>query len=352
MRDGSAAVIVSIDGIRVQNAQCSDVEGREQAGGMESGVVACTASCGIVAAGREVCIGITLLSPKLRAITAPHVIPFVLHATESRSRHDACHISVLPMRLAHGNRQKIPYTIAMESAAEAASGDAHHAASRARACLRANVEDDSQEARWAGACDSDEPDSHFNTPLLVDLSSPDIIEKLPDSVWVGGLGNVSLAWPANHLGPAGRAGVFKVLPISYAAYDDFIRPHSLPKVLVWGHLVSPRVCLLKVLVLGHLVSPRVCLLKVLVWGYLVSPRACLLKVLVWGHLVSPRACLHKVLVWGHLVSPRMCLLYTVSDPLSCSFLLVPVQGVRFRALSSRSHVCLPAPQTLRAAPRG
>ena len=288
MRDGSAAVIVSIDGIRVQNAQCSDVEGREQAGGMESGVVACTASCGIVAAGREVCIGITLLSPKLRAITAPHVIPFVLHATESRSRHDACHISVLPMRLAHGNRQKIPYTIAMESAAEAASGDAHHAASRARACLRANVEDDSQEARWAGACDSDEPDSHFNTPLLVDLSSPDIIEKLPDSVWVGGLGNVSLAWPANHLGPAGRAGVFKVLPISYAAYDDFIRPHSLPKVLVWGHLVSP----------------------------------------------------------------RMCLLYTVSDPLSCSFLLVPVQGVRFRALSSRSHVCLPAPQTLRAAPRG
>ena len=70
--------------------------------------------------------------------------------------------------------------------------------------------------------------SNFHVPRLLDFSSD--VAHMPAQVFVGGLGNISLTWPPGHLGPVGRQNAFKVLPISYAAYPEFVRPHPLPKV--------------------------------------------------------------------------------------------------------------------------
>ena len=237
MQRHGSAVNVSLDGSIVQDVQCLrekvQAEGGKDDPGEREEVTACTVSIPNVVVGKQACLTVTILNANRRAISSPHMIPFVLHAPPSGSSQQGYRISVLPMRLAHGNRQKIPYSLVMErepahdAALYTAAVPAHNGA---RADAKAFTQDDIGETCRTGACQIKVHASSFHTPPhLVDLSAPDALEKLPDAVWVGGLGRVSLAWPAGHTGPAGRAHVYKVFPISYAAYTDFIRPHPLPK---------------------------------------------------------------------------------------------------------------------------
>jgi len=103
----------------IEGADGGDGDGSERTGGrVNTELLFCSASCGRIAAvSQQVALSVTLLDSHRRAVSSPHIIPFVLHVSstsgsDSSGSREYYGISVLPLRLEHGNRQKIPYSIA------------------------------------------------------------------------------------------------------------------------------------------------------------------------------------------------------------------------------------------------
>jgi len=124
----------------------------------------------------------------------------------------------LPARRGPRGAQKVPF----ERTSPGEAGEAHCAARAA--ALAARV---ARRLGPEGAADAP-GELQFHPGISVDLSRS--ATRLPAAVRVGGLGNVSLAWPDGAPGPLGRPGVFLVKPISYAAYEEHLRERPLPKV--------------------------------------------------------------------------------------------------------------------------
>jgi hypothetical protein len=240
-------VQIALNGKTVENVRCSGDTGDEGRG--KEVKIWCVAQCGSMAVtGNEARLVVTLFDSQYRVVSSPHIFPFILHYSPGQSSdaqggisEENYGISELPMRMKHGNRQKIPYLLALGDLDAAAAGTfSRRADTSMHTCMRAHRDEIGGKALASNACiEHHRPDggpasvsnantSAFHAPVVVDLSAD--VERLPDLVWVGGRGYVTVSWPHGHVGTEGRANAFKVVPISYAAYPEFVREHPLPKV--------------------------------------------------------------------------------------------------------------------------
>ena len=217
--------MATLDGRPVLDAQCRLQGADAGAGGAE-----CEVSCGRIAAtGKEHRIEVTIRDAQQRRVSSAHVIPFVLHMPSTEGSDEGYSIAVLPMRLMHGNRQKIPYSFPLDGTSPVASPSYVQAAADSCHTDTLHLGQRAQEVADRGGEDADDVAwALFHRDVTLDVSG--LLGRLQNQVRVGGLGNVSLSWPAGHGGVLGRANAYRIVPISYAAYPEFIRPHPLPKV--------------------------------------------------------------------------------------------------------------------------
>ena len=217
--------MATLDGRPVLDAQC-----RLQGGGGGGLPTECEVSCGrVAAAGKEHRIEVTIRDAQQRRVSSAHVIPFVLHMPSTEGSDEGYSIAVLPMRLMHGNRQKIPYSFPLDGTSPVASPSYVQAAADSCHTDTLHLGQRAQEVADRGGEDADDVAwALFHRDVTLDVSG--LLGRLQNQVRVGGLGNVSLSWPAGHGGVLGRANAYRIVPISYAAYPEFIRPHPLPKV--------------------------------------------------------------------------------------------------------------------------
>jgi hypothetical protein len=111
---GADAARVTLQGRVVEKIDCVRAAGSDQRSAAgNDGVLSCTALCGrLIVASKQVKLAVTLLSASKRAISSPHIIPFLLLFSSNGSTGDGARvsggvyrISVLPLRLLHGTCQ-------------------------------------------------------------------------------------------------------------------------------------------------------------------------------------------------------------------------------------------------------
>jgi len=111
---GADAARVTLQGRVVEKIDCVRASGSDQRSAAgNDGVLSCTALCGrLIVASKQMKLAVTLLSASKRAISSPHIIPFLLLFSSNGSTGDGARvsggvyrISVLPLRLLHGTCQ-------------------------------------------------------------------------------------------------------------------------------------------------------------------------------------------------------------------------------------------------------
>mmetsp|Transcript_16623 Transcript_16623/g.55395 ORF Transcript_16623/g.55395 Transcript_16623/m.55395 type:complete len:657 (-) Transcript_16623:18-1988(-) len=160
----------------------------------------------------------------MRAITSPEILSLVLlpHCHED----GLCDvgITVLPPRIFHGSRQKIPHSCALLMTPDQLSEVEHRAVScegRGRMVDRFS--------RFASESESEFWMQRFHPPTFLDDTGFNQNQQ-DKHVFVGGLGWIDISWPQNASGTLNKPFFYKVVPISYAAYPEYIRDDPLPKI--------------------------------------------------------------------------------------------------------------------------
>ena len=111
---GTDAARVTLQGRVVEKIDCLRATGSNQrSAARDDDMLSCTAICGRwIVGSKQAKLAVTLLSASKRAISSPHIIPFLLLFSSNGSTGDGARvsggvyrISVLPLRLLHGTCQ-------------------------------------------------------------------------------------------------------------------------------------------------------------------------------------------------------------------------------------------------------